>query len=80
MIANLLPTGATHSSLDLFEKQALLLAFDGNVCQKLGTVYNPDGPMIEVQVTDDWKKFIDLPKIFLKLKCKITRCSGAELK
>ena len=27
MIANLLPTDATHSSLELFGKQALLLTF-----------------------------------------------------
>ena len=32
MIANLLPNEATHSSLDLFEKQPLLITFD----QKIG--------------------------------------------
>ena len=34
MIANLLPNEATHSSLDLFEKPALLVTFDGSFCQK----------------------------------------------
>ena len=32
MIGNMLPTEATHSSLDLFEKPALLVTFDGSFC------------------------------------------------
>ena len=80
MIANLLPTEATHSSLDLFEKQALLVTFDVGFCQKLGPVYSPDGPMLEFEVTGDRNNFIDLQKIFLEVKCKITQSSGADLK
>ena len=80
MIANLLPTEATHSSLDLFTKQALLVTFDGSFCQKLGSVYSPDGPMLEFEVTGDWNNFIDLQKNFLEFKCKITQSSGADLK
>ena len=38
MIANLLPTEATHSSINLFEKRSLLVTVDGNFCQKLGPV------------------------------------------
>ena len=45
MIANLLPTEATHSSLDFFEKPALLVTFDGCFWQKLGPIYSPSGPM-----------------------------------
>ena len=64
MIANLLPNEATHSSLDLFEKPALLVTFDGSFCQKLGPVYSPDGPMLEFEVTGDRNNFIDLQKNF----------------
>ena len=80
MIANLFPTEATHSSLDLFEKPALLVTFDGCFCQKLGPVYSPNGPMLEFEVSGDRKNFIDLQKIFLEIKCKIVQSSGADLK
>ena len=35
MIAKLLPNEANHSSLELFEKRALLVIFDGSFCKKL---------------------------------------------
>ena len=79
MIANLLPNEATHSSLNLFEKPALLVTFDGSFCQKLGLVYSPDGPMLEFEVTGDRNNFIDLQKIFLEIKCKTVQSSGADL-
>ena len=50
MIANLLPTEATHSSLHLSEKLSLLVTFDGSLCQKLGPVYSPNGPILEFEV------------------------------
>ena len=40
MIANLLPNEATHSSLDLFEKQPLLITFENAFDQKIGPVYS----------------------------------------
>ena len=45
MIANLLPSEATHSSLDLFEKPSLLVTFNCSFCQKLGPAYRPNGPI-----------------------------------
>ena len=80
MIGNMLPTEATHSSLDLFEKPALLVTFDGSFCQKVGPVYSPNGPMLEFEVAGDRNNFIDLQKIFLEIKCKIVQASGADLK
>ena len=80
MINNMLPTEATHSSLDLFEKPALLVIFDGSFCQKVGPVYSPNGPMLEFEVAGDRNSFIDLQKIFLESKCKIVRGSEADLK
>ena len=64
MIANLLPTKATHRSLDLFEKPALLVTFDGSFCQKLGPVYSTNGRMLEFEISGDRNNFIDLHKIF----------------
>ena len=80
MIANFLPSEATHSSLDLFEKPSVLVTFDGSFCQKLGPVYSPNGPMLEFEVAGDRNNFIDLQKIFLEVKCKIVQSSEANLK
>ena len=80
MIGNMLPTEATHSSLDLFEKPALLVTFDGSFCQKVGPVYSPNGPMLEFEVAGDRNNFIDLQKIFLEIKCKIVQGSEGDLK
>ena len=80
MIANLLPSEATHSSLDLFKKPSLLVTFDGSFCQKLGPVYSPNGPMLKFEVAGDRNNFIDLQKIFLEVKCKIVQSSEADLR
>ena len=80
MIANLLPSETTQSSLDLFEKPSLLVTFDGSFCQKLGPVYSPNGPMLEFQVAGDRNNFINLQKIFLEVKCKIVQSSEADLR
>ena len=80
MIANLLQSEATHSSLDLFEKPSILVTFDGNFCQKLGPVYRPDRPILEFEVAGDRNNFIDFQKIFLEVNCKIVQSSEADLK
>ena len=80
MIGNMLPTEATHSSLDLFEKPALHVTFEGSFCQKEGPVYSPNGPMLEFEVAGDRNNFIDLQKISLEIKCKIVQGSEADLK
>ena len=66
MIGKILTTEATHSSLDLFEKPALLVTFDWSFCQKVGPVYSPNGPMLEFEVAGDRNNFIDLQKFPLK--------------
>ena len=80
MIANLLPSAATHSSLNLFEKLPLSVTFDGSFCQKLGPVYSPNGPMLEFEVAGDRNNFINLQIIFLEVKCKIVQSSEADLR
>ena len=80
MIGNMLTTEGTHSSLDLFEKPALLVTFDGSFCQKVELVYSPNGPMLDFEVAGDRNNFIDLQKIFLEIKCKIVQGSEADLK
>ena len=60
MIGIILPTEATHSSLELFEKPALLITFDGSFHQKVGPVYSPNGPIVEFELAGDRNNFIDL--------------------
>ena len=69
MITNLLPAEATHTTLELFEKQALRITFDNALTQKAGPSYAPDGPMLEFEVLGDRNNFIDLQNL-LKLNAK----------
>ena len=80
MIANLLPNEATHSSLDFFEKQSLLITFENAFDQKIGPVYSPNGPMLEFEITGDRNNFVDLQKIYLEIRCKVTQSNGADLR
>ena len=64
MIANLLPNEATRSSLDLFEKQPLLITFENAFDQKIGPVFSPNGPKLEIEITGDRNNFIELQKIY----------------
>ena len=78
MINNLLPAEATHTILDLFEKQPLLITFDNAFTQKVGPSYSPGGPMLEV--LGDRNNFIDLQKLLLETKCKISRNNDGDLR
>ena len=80
MITNLLPEEATHTTHDLFEKQPLLITFDNAFTQKVGPSYSPDGPMLQFEVLGDRNNFIDLQKILLEIKCKISRNNGGGLR
>ena len=80
MIANLLPNEATHSSLDLFEKQPLLITFENAFDQKIGLDYSPNGPMLEFEITGDRNNFVDLQKNYLEIRCKVTQSNGADLR
>ena len=80
MITNLLPAEATLTTLDLFEKQPLLITFDNAFTQKIGPSYSPDGPMLEFEVLGDRNNCIDLQKILLEVKCKITQHIDLDLR
>ena len=76
----MLPAEATHTTLDLFEKQPLLFTLDNAFTQKVGPSYYPDGPMLEFEVMSDRKNFIDLQKLLLEIKCKISRNNDGDLR
>ena len=65
MITKLLPAEATHTTLDLFEKQPLPITIDNAFTQKVvPSSYSPDGPILEFEVLGDWNNFKDLQKTF----------------
>ena len=80
MITNLLLAEATHTTLDLFEKQPLLITFDNAFTQKFGSLFSPEGPMLEFEVLCDRNNFIDLQKFLLEIKCKISRNNDVDLR
>ena len=67
MIAILLHNEATHSSLDLFEKQPLLITFVNAIDQKVRPICSPYGPMLEFEITGDRNNFADRQKIYLEI-------------
>ena len=48
-----IPTEATHSSLDLFEKPPLLVPFDQSFEQKTGPLYSPTGSSLEFEIVGE---------------------------
>ena len=80
MITKLLPAEATHTTLDLFEKQPLLITFDSAFTQKVGPSYSPGGPMLEFEFLGDRNNFIDLQKLLFEIKCKISRNNDSDLR
>ena len=69
-------TEATHSSLDLFEKPSLLIAFENGFEQRVGPVYTSNGPTLEFKVIGDRNNFINLEQIFLGVSCRINKAGG----
>ena len=65
-----IPSEATHSSSDLFEKPPLLVTFDQSFEQKT----------FEFEVVGDRNSFIDLQKIYLEIKCRIQNVDGTDLR
>ena len=45
-----IPSEATHSSLDLFEKPPLLVTFDQPFEQKTGPLYSPSGSSLNLKL------------------------------
>ena len=80
MISNLLPTKATHSSLDLFEKPPLLVTFENAFPQKTGPSYSPDGPMLEFEILGDRNNFFDLQRTRLEIVACIVQNYGIVLR
>ena len=81
MRANIvIPSEATHSSLDLFEKAPLLVTFDQALEQKTGPLYSPTRSSLKFEIVGDRNNFIDLQKIYLEVKRCIVQSNGNNLR
>ena len=80
MIFNFLPTEATHSSLDLFEKPPLLVTFENAFTPKSGPSYSPDGPMLKFEVLGDRNNFIDHQRTRLEIVARVVQNNGDVLR
>ena len=80
MISNLIPTEATHISLDLFEKPPILVTVENAFTQKIGPSYSPDGPMLEFEVLGDRNNFIDLQRTRLEIVLRVVQNNGNVLR
>ena len=80
MINNLLPKEATHTTLYLFETYSLLISFDNVFTQKVRPSFSPGGAMLEFEVLGDSNTFIELQKLLLEIKCKISRNNDGDLR
>ena len=48
--------------------------------QKFESAYSPHGPMLEFEVLDDRNNFVDLQKLLLETKCKISRTIDGDIR
>ena len=75
-----IPSEATLSSSDIFEKPPLLLTSEHSFDQKTGPLYSPSGSSLEYEVVGDCNNFFDLQKSYLEIKCRINQTDETDLR
>ena len=80
MISNLIPSEATHSSLESFEKLPFIVTFENAFTRKVGPSYFPEGPMLEFKVLGDINNFIDHQRTRLEIVSRIVGNNGTVLR
>ena len=69
-----IPSKATHSSLDLFEKPPLLFTFDQSFEQKTGPLYSPSRSSLDFEVVGDRNTFHRFSEHLFGSKMSNTKC------
>ncbi len=80
MATSILPLETTHSSLDLFQRQSILINFVNSVVQEHLPISSPNGPTMEFKVTGEQNYFVDMNNIFLHLVVQIKNIDGTDLR
>ena len=58
-----LPSAATHTSLDLFEKLPVLVNFDNGNVQEVYPISGVDGPSLKFEIRTDRNTFLVLSEV-----------------
>ena len=74
---SVIPSEATHSSLNLLLKPPLLVTFDQAFEQKSGHLYSPSGSSVEFKLSETKKSS---SKICLEVKCRSIQSKGNNLR
>jgi hypothetical protein len=69
----------THSSLDLFQKKALLVNFDDGVTQDIYPTTSVNGPTLEFSIEGDQSHYIDLRQTYLKISAQVVKGDGTPM-
>lgn len=80
MISNILPSEATHSSLDLFKRQNLLSSFDSSFEQIIGPVLvlfiRQMGPLLSLKLLEIATILLTYRKYFLRSHVKLHKLTA----
>ncbi len=80
MATSILPLETTHSSLDLFQRQSILINFVNSVVQEHLPISSPNGPTMEFKVSGEQNYFVDMNNIFLHLVVQIKNTDNTNLR
>ena len=80
MLTSVLPTEVTHSSLDLFEKPAVQVAFEQGFEQKIGSSSSTENGVVEFSVIGDRQNFIDLESFKYEMVISVQQANGNPLR
>ena len=70
MNTNLLPAEATRTTLDLFQKQPLLVTIDNAFAPKVSPSCSPNGPMLVFEVVSDRENYMESQNFYVKYNSK----------
>ena len=73
-----LPSAATHSSLDLFQKPPVLINFDYGSMQEVHTKSGIDGPTLDFEIQTDRNCFLDMSEVYLRLYVRIVNLTTGK--
>ncbi len=80
MATSILPLETTHTSLDLFQRQSILINFTNAVVQEHLPISSPNGPTMEFKVTGEQNYFVDMNNAYLHLIVQIKNTDGSDLR
>lgn len=79
-ISRPLPVEVTHTSLDLFSRQSMLVNLQHAIEVRIGPASEPNGRTLDFKILGERTNFIDLNHIYLALQVQLRKSDGNPLK